>query len=83
MAAAVTVWGPHGYTDLRKTQLEVQVQKGKVEALERSNGEARTRIQALKSDRRALERVARARGYAGADEIIQLLPQEPQPEKKK
>jgi len=83
VAAAITLWGPHGYTDLKKAQVELQVQKAKVGDLKRANEEARSRIQALKSDKRALERVARERGYAGADEIIQLLPPEPQPQKQK
>ena len=84
MAAAITVWGPHGYMDLKKAQVELQVQKEKVSDLKRTNGEAIARIQALKSDKPTLERVARERGYAGADEIIQIiLPPEPQPQKQK
>lgn len=83
LAAAITVWGPHGYMDLKKAQVELQVQKEKVSDLKRTNGEAIARIQALKSDKPTLERVARERGYAGADEIIQILPPEPQPQKQK
>jgi cell division protein FtsB len=82
-AATVTVWGPHGYTELKKAQLELQVQKAKVDDLKRANEEARSRVQALKSDPRALERVARERGYAAADEIILMLPPEPPSQKQK
>lgn len=83
VAAAVTVWGPHGYTELKKAHVELQVQKAKVSELKLANEEARSRIRALKSDKRTLERVARERGYAGTDEIIQLLPPEPPPRKQK
>jgi cell division protein FtsB len=83
VAAAITVWGPHGFMDLRKAQAELQVQKTKVDELKLANEEARSRIHALKSDKRALERVARERGYARADEIILQLPPEPPPQKQK
>ncbi len=83
VAAAVTVWGPHGYLDLKKAQVELQVQKARVDELKRANEEARSRVRDLKSDPRALERVARERGYAKADEIILQLPPEPPPQKQK
>ena len=35
-------------------------------------------IEALQSDRKALEKVARQKGYAKRDEIIQQLPQSPE-----
>jgi cell division protein FtsB len=82
VAAVVTVWGPHGYMDLKKSQAELQVQKEKVSALKQTNAEARARIEALKSDKRTLERVARERGYADPDELIQLIPPE-QPSRKR
>ncbi len=83
VAAAVTVWGPHGYLDLRKAQVELRVQKERVNELKRANEEARSRVSSLKSDPRALERVARERGYARGDEIILQLPPEPPPQKQK
>ncbi len=83
VAAAITIWGPNGYTDLKKSQVELQVQKAKVDELKRKNVDARSRIESLKSDKQAIERVARERGYAGPDEVIQLLPPDPQPQKQK
>ncbi len=83
VAAAMTVWGPHGYLDLRKAQVGLQVQKARVDELKRANEDARSRVRALKSDPRALERVARERGYARGDEIILQLPPEPLPKKQK
>src|SRR5512135_997777 len=83
VAAALTVWCPHCYLDLRKAQSELQVQKVRVDELKRANEDARSRVRGLKSDPRALERVARERGYAKGDEIILQLPPEPPPQKQK
>jgi cell division protein FtsB len=69
--------GPQGYRDLQKARLELQEQRVRVDQLERANGERLKTINALKSNREALERYAREKGYGREGEIIQQLPQKP------
>jgi cell division protein FtsB len=71
-----SVLGPGGYIELRKTRLELQEQKARVEELKRGNSEHRKSIEALRSDPNALEKHARGKGYAREDEIIQQLPED-------
>jgi cell division protein FtsB len=70
--------GPGGYRDLRKARLELQEQRIRVEALKRKNHERMKSIEALRSDKEALEKYAREKGYGRKGEIIQQLPQEPE-----
>jgi cell division protein FtsB len=70
-------FGPSGYRDLQKQRLEVQAQRTRVEDLKQSNEERRRAIENLRSDREALERYAREKGYGRDDEIIQQLPKDP------
>jgi cell division protein FtsB len=72
--------GPRGYRELRKEQFALQEQRQRVEDLKRSNDELQKNIEALRSDKEALEKCAREKGYAREGEIIQQLPS--QPEKK-
>jgi cell division protein FtsB len=66
--------GPGGYRDLQKARLQLQEQRVRVEGLKASNSELMKSIQALQSDRNALEKVARQQGYAKGNEIIQQVP---------
>jgi cell division protein FtsB len=66
--------GPLGYRELRKARLEVQEQRRRVEDLKRSNEERKKIIAALGSDKEALERIVRGKGYGRQGEIIQQLP---------
>ena len=70
---------PGGYRDLNKARLQVQAQRVRVEALKRDNSELLKSIEALQSDRKALEKAARQQGYGRGDEIIQQIPQSPEP----
>jgi cell division protein FtsB len=70
--------GPGGYRDLRKARLELQEQRARVEELKRRNFERMKSIEALRSDKDALEKYARQKGYSKQGEIIQQLPQEPE-----
>ncbi len=69
--------GPGGYRDLKTLQEELEAQRKRVQALERSNQERRQSIEALQSNKEALERVVREKGYGRRNEIIQHLSPEP------
>ncbi len=71
-----SIWGRGGYLDLKRTQRELEFRKARIEAIENSNRERMRSIQALKSDKRAVEKYAREKGYGKKGEIIQQLPQE-------
>jgi cell division protein FtsB len=76
----ISFLGPRGYRELRKARLELQEQRRHVEDLRHSNVDRRKNIEALSSDKEALERYAREKGYGREGEIIQQIPS--QPEKK-
>ncbi len=69
-----SIWGPGGYRDLQKARLESQEQRMRVERLKRNNEERMRSIEALRSDRDALEKYAREKGYGKEGEIIQQVP---------
>jgi cell division protein FtsB len=71
-------FGPGGYRDLRKARLELQEQRVRVEELKRSNYNRMKSIEALQSNKQALETYAREKGYGKEGEIIQQLPQKPE-----
>ena len=72
---------PGGYRDLNKARLQLQEQRVRVEALKRNNSELLKSIEALQSNRKALEKAARQQGYGRVDEIIQQIPQSSEPAK--
>lgn len=70
--------GPGGYIELKKARLELQLQRARVDALRRSNAERLKTIEELWSDKTAIERYARKKGYGRENEIIQQLPENPE-----
>jgi cell division protein FtsB len=72
----ITFVGPGGYRELQKARLELQEQHIRVDQLERQNCERMQAIEKLRSDRSALEKYAREKGYGKEGEIIQQLPKE-------
>jgi cell division protein FtsB len=74
--------GPGGYRALRKARLELQEQRVRVEGLKRSNTEHIKSIKALETDKNALEKAAREKGYARPGEIIQQLPEDSEQKQK-
>jgi cell division protein FtsB len=70
-------FGPGGYRDLQKARLDLQEQRVRVEELKRKNFERMKSINELRSNRGALEKYAREKGYGKEGEIIQQLPPEP------
>jgi cell division protein FtsB len=75
-------WGPGGYRDLQRARLELQEQRVRVEEIRRKNFERMEAIEALRSDKGALEKYAREKGYGKEGEIIQQLPQPPEDKSK-
>ncbi len=71
------VFAPGGYLELRRARIELQEQNRRIDELKRSNHERMKSIEALRSDRDALEREARKKGYGRKNEIIQQLPEGP------
>jgi cell division protein FtsB len=66
--------GPRGYRELRKARLELQERRKRVEDIKRINDDRKKNIEALRSDKEALEEYARKKGYGRPGEIIQQLP---------
>jgi cell division protein FtsB len=75
-ALLFSYFGPGGYRDLRKARLELQEQRVRVEELKRKNYEHLKSIKALETDKKALEKAAREKGYVKSGEIIQQLPED-------
>jgi cell division protein FtsB len=73
--------GPGGYRDLQKARLQLQEQRVRVDRLRRSNSELVKSNEALQSDRKAIEGIARENGYAKSDEIIQQVRPSPETDK--
>ncbi len=69
-----SVLGPGGYRELQKARLELREQRVRVEKLKQSNNERMQSIEALRSDKEALEKYAREKGYGKEGEIIQQVP---------
>jgi|GEM_PF-766532 len=70
--------GPGGYRELQKARLELQEERIRVDQIERQNSERLKSIEKLRSDRNALEKYAREKGYGKEGEIIQQIPKEPE-----
>jgi cell division protein FtsB len=86
--ALFTILGHGGYLELKKARLELETHSNRADALKQENGQHRKTIQQLRSDKGALEKYAREKGYGKEGEIIQQVPEEkappksPQPAKK-
>lgn len=76
----LSIFGPDGYLALKKARQDHQRRQSNVDDLERSNGELYETIVELESDAEALERYAREKGYGRKNEIIERLPEDPDPE---
>ncbi len=75
VSALFTLWGPRGFSEMKKAQRALETHRARVNALEASNVQRIQEIKALKTDKQALERYARGSGYVQEGEIIQpLLP---------
>jgi cell division protein FtsB len=70
------IFGPHGYLELRRQQKEMEVLQQQIQQLRQENEELDRQIKALKSDPRAVERLAREQMHmARPGELIYVLPE--------
>jgi cell division protein FtsB len=82
--ALFTIFGPGGFMDLRKSRVELETHRNRVEELRNENAQRMDAIERLRYDKEALENYAREKGYGKKGEIIQQVPEEgpPSPPKK-
>ena len=76
----LSIFGPDGYLEMKKARQELQRRQSSLKELEQSNAERLERVEGLTSDPGALETYAREKGYGRENEIIERLPEEPDPE---
>ncbi len=69
-----TVLGSGGYRELKKARLELETHRIRSDALQKENLKRMQRIQQLKSDKDALEKYAREKGYGKTGEVVQQVP---------
>lgn len=72
------VLGPHGFLAMRRTQKEMDQLRSQVQQLNQENSQLTDQAQSLKSDPKAIERIAREdMGLARPGEMIFKLPAPP------
>jgi cell division protein FtsB len=72
------VFGSHGLLAMRRTQTQIRQLHGEIDRLSQENSELGKQVQALRSDPKAVERIAREEmGLARPGEMIFKLPDEP------
>ena len=74
VSALFAIWGPGGWRELKRAQLEMQVLRARVDDLSRQNTRRLKSIEDLKSRKEEIEGIAREEGWARDDEIIQRVP---------
>ena len=73
------IFGSHGLLAMRRTQAQVQELRGEIDRLNQENGDLNKEVHALRSDPKAVERIAREEmGLARPGEMIFKLPDKPQ-----
>jgi cell division protein FtsB len=69
------VFGSHGLLAMRRTQSQIQELRGEIDRLKQENGHLNKQVQSLRSDPKAVERIAREEmGLARPGEMIFKLP---------
>lgn len=73
------VFGSHGLLAMRRTQTQVKQLRGQIDRLNQENSELSKQVQSLRTDPKAVERIARDElGLARPGEMIFKLPEQPQ-----
>jgi cell division protein FtsB len=73
------LFGSHGLIAMRRTQKEIEQLHGEIDRLNKENGQLSHQVQALRTDPKAVERIAREEmGLARPGEMIFKLPDEPE-----
>ena len=76
------VFGAHGFLAMRRTRAEIERVQKDIDRLNKENIQLAEEVKALKSDPRAIEKIAREDlGLAKDGEVIIKIPQERQPER--
>jgi cell division protein FtsB len=73
------IFGSHGLLAMRRTQAQVQELRGEIDRLNQQNTHLNKQVQALRTDPKAVERIAREEmGLARPGEMIFKIPDQPQ-----
>lgn len=73
------VFGSHGLLAMRRTQSQIRELRGEIDRLNQENSDLSKQVQALRTDPKAVERIAREEmGLARPGEMIFKLPDQPQ-----
>lgn len=73
------VFGSHGLLAMRRTQTQIKQLRGEIDRLNQENNQLNKQVQALRTDPKAVERIAREEmGLARPGEMIFKLPEQPQ-----
>jgi cell division protein FtsB len=72
------VFGAHGYLAMRRSEKQIEQLRGEIDRLNRENQDLSQNVSALKSDPRAIEKIAREEmGLARPGEMIFKMPAAP------
>jgi cell division protein FtsB len=72
------VFGSHGLLAMRRTQTQIRELRREIDRLNQQNGDLSKQVQSLRSDPKAVERIAREEmGLARPGEMIFKLPDQP------
>lgn len=74
-----TLWGPGGYLEMRRNQVELETHRARIDALRQRIDQRAKAVQDLKSNKQTIEELARKQHYARPGEII--VQTAPQPQK--
>ncbi len=73
------VFGSHGLLAMRRTQSQMHELRGQIDRLNQENSDLGNQVQALRTNPKAVERIAREEmGLARPGEMIFKLPEQPQ-----
>jgi len=72
------IFGTHGFLAMRRTQSEIKKVEANLDRLNKENAELADQVKDLKTDPKAIERLAREMGLAKTGEIIIMIPQSQQ-----
>jgi len=72
------VFGPHGFIAMRRTQMEIEQVQQQIGKMNDENKSLADQVSSLKSDPKAIERIAREEmGLARPGEMIFKIPEPP------
>ena len=79
MLAVHDIFGAHGFLAMRRTQRQIQQLREEIERLNKENNALSERVQSLRTDPKAVERIAREEmGLARPGELIFKMPAAPE-----